>query len=55
MGAPNLLLAAGAIKPRYAPGYDHCLTKFQAGSEQPLLFVVINNSSYPTVKNNNTA
>ena len=35
--------------------YDHCLTKFHAGSEQPLVRVVINNSSYPTVKNNNTA
>jgi len=35
--------------------YDHCLTKFHAWSEQPLMCVVINNSSYPTVKNNNTA
>jgi len=35
--------------------YDHCLTKFHAWTEQPLMCVVINNSSYPTVKNNNTA
>jgi len=34
--------------------HDRGLTKFHAGSEQPLC-VVINNSSYPTVKNNNTA
>jgi len=33
------------------------MTKFHAGSEQliVLMFVVINNSSYPIVKNNNTA
>jgi len=36
--------------PRLRSGY-----KFYAGSEQPLVCVVINNSSYPTVKNNNTA
>jgi len=35
--------------------YDHCLTKFHAGSEQPLVRVVINKSGYPIVKNNNTA
>jgi len=35
--------------------HDHCLTKFHAGSAQRLLCVVINNSSYPTFKNNNTA
>jgi len=35
--------------------HDRGLTKFHAGSEQPLVCVVINNSSYPTVKNNNTA
>ena len=35
--------------------YDHCLTKFHTGSEQPLVCVVINNASYPTVNNNNTA
>jgi len=32
--------------------HDRGLTKFQAGSEQPLVCVVIDNSSYPTVKNN---
>jgi len=31
------------------------LTKFHAGSEQSLVCVVIKNSSYPTIKNNNTA
>jgi len=35
---------------------DHCLTtKFHAGCEQALVCVVINNSSYPVVKKNNTA
>jgi len=34
--------------------YDHCLTKFHSGSVQPLACVVINNSSYRIVKNNNT-
>jgi len=34
---------------------DRGLTKFHAGSEQTLVCVVINKSSYPTVKNNNTA
>jgi len=34
---------------------NHCLTTFHAGSEQALVCVAINNSSYPTVKNNNTA
>jgi len=33
---------------------DHCLTKFHAGCEQPLVCVIIKNSSYPTFKNNNT-
>jgi len=31
------------------------LTKFHAGSEQLLVCVVINNSSFPTAKNNKTA
>ena len=35
--------------------HDRALTKFHAGSEQPLVCVVISNSSYPTVKNNNIA
>jgi len=35
--------------------HDRGLTKFHAGSEQPLMCVVISNSSYPAVKNNNTA
>ena len=35
--------------------HDHCLIKFHAGSAQRLMCVVINNSSYPTFKNNNTA
>jgi len=35
--------------------YAHCLAKFHAGSEHPLVCVVINNSSYSTVKNTNTA
>jgi len=35
--------------------HDRSLTKFHAGSEQPLVCVVINNSSYTTDKNNNTA
>jgi len=35
--------------------YDRGLTKFHAGCDQPLVCVVINNSSYPTVKNNNRA
>ena len=35
--------------------HDRDLTKFHAGSEQPLVFVVIINFIYPTVKNNNTA
>jgi len=34
--------------------HDRGLTKFHAGSEQPLVCVVINNSHYPTVKNNST-
>jgi len=34
---------------------DRGLTKFHAGSEQLLVCVVINNSSFPTIKNNNTA
>jgi len=34
--------------------HDRGLTKFHAGSEQPLAWGVINNSSYPTVKNKNT-
>jgi len=38
-----------------ACSYTYGLTKFHAGSEQPLVCVVINNSSYPTVKNNHTA
>ena len=32
--------------------HDRGLTKFHAGSEQPLVCVVINNSHYPVVKNN---
>jgi len=35
--------------------HDRSLTKFHAGSEQLLVCVVKNNSSYPVVKNNNTA
>jgi len=35
--------------------HDRGLTKFHAGSEQLLVCIVINNSSFPTVKNNNTA
>jgi len=35
--------------------HDRVLTKFHVGSEQTLMCVVINNSSYPAVKNNNTA
>ena len=35
--------------------HERCLTKFHAGSEQLLVCVVINNSSLPTVKNNNIA
>jgi len=35
--------------------YDRSLTKFHAGSKQPLVCVVINNSHYRAVKNNNTA
>ena len=35
--------------------HDRGLTKFHAGSEQLLVCVVVNNSYYPTVKNNNTA
>jgi len=35
--------------------HNRGLTKFHAGSEQPLVCVVINNSSYPTVKINKTA
>jgi len=34
--------------------FDRGLTKFHAGSKQPLVCVVINNSSYSAV-NNNTA
>jgi len=35
--------------------HDRGLTKFHAGSKQLLVCVVINNSSFPTVENNNTA
>ena len=35
--------------------HDRGLTKFRAGSEQPLVGVVISNSSYPTAKSNNPA
>jgi len=35
--------------------HDRCLAEFHAGVEQPLVCVVINNSSYPAVKNNNPA
>jgi len=35
--------------------HDRGLTKFHAGSKQLLLCVVINNSSCPTVKHQNTA
>jgi len=35
--------------------HDCGLTKFHAGPKQPLLCVVIDSSSYPTVANNNTA
>jgi len=35
--------------------HDRVLTKFHAGSEQPLVCVVINNSSYSSVKNNHSA
>jgi len=35
--------------------HDHCLTKFHVGSAQRLMCFVINNSSYPTCKNNDTA
>ena len=34
---------------------DRGLNKFHAGSVQPLVGVVISNSSYPTIKNNNVA
>jgi len=34
------------------PHHDRGLTKFHAGSEQPLVCVVINNSHHPAVKNN---
>jgi len=33
--------------------HDRALTKFHAGSEQPLVCVVISNSHYPADKNNN--
>jgi len=35
--------------------HDRSSTRFHAESEQLLVCVVINNSSYPVVKNNNTA
>ena len=35
--------------------HDCGLTKFHAGSEQLLVCIIISNSRYPTVKNNNTA
>jgi len=35
--------------------HDRSLTKFHGGTEQLLVCVVINNSGYPVVKNNNTA
>jgi len=35
--------------------HDRGLTKFHAGSEQPRVCDVINNSHYPIVKNSNTA
>jgi len=35
--------------------HDRGLTKLHAGSDQLLVCVVINNPSFPTVKNNNTA
>jgi len=35
--------------------HDQGLTKFHAGSEQPLVCVVVSNSSYPTVKYNGIA
>jgi len=35
--------------------HDRVLTKFHAGSEQPLVCVVIRNFIYPNVENNNTA
>ena len=31
--------------------HDRGLTKFQAGSKKPLVYVVTNNSSFPAVKN----
>jgi len=34
--------------------HDLCLTKFHAESEQQLVYAIMNNCSYPTVKNNNT-
>jgi len=34
--------------------HDRGLTKFHAGSEQPLVCVVINNTHYPVVKSNHT-
>jgi len=35
--------------------HNRGLIKFHAGSEQLLVCIAINNSSFPTVKNNNTA
>jgi len=35
--------------------HEHGLTKCHAGSQQPLVCVVVNTSSYPAVKSNNTA
>ena len=35
--------------------HDRGRTKFHAGSEQPLVCVVISNSTFPTIKNNNIA
>jgi len=35
--------------------HDRGLTKFHAGYEQLLVCVVTNNTSYPTIRNNNTA
>jgi len=43
------------VSKRIFQHHDRGLTKFHAGSEQLLMCVVINNSSFPTVKHNNTA
>jgi len=42
-------------KLRPCTGHGRPLIKFHAGCEQSLVCVVINNSSYPTVKNNSAA